>query len=53
MRPNVFAQWELRVRNLRVYYKVYDDPEPVVCIRAVGVKVRDRVWVGGKEAEFL
>jgi hypothetical protein len=52
MKPNPIAPWELRVRNLRVYYKVEDDPESVVSIRGVGVKIRNHVWLGGEEVEF-
>jgi mRNA-degrading endonuclease RelE of RelBE toxin-antitoxin system len=46
MRPNPLAPWELRIGNLRVYYDVEEDPEPVVYIRAVGVKERNRVRLG-------
>lgn len=46
MRPNPLAPWELRIGNLRVYYDVEEEPEPVVFIRAVGVKQRDRVRIG-------
>ncbi len=49
MRPNPMAPWELRIGNLRVYYDVEEEPEPVVYIRAVGVKERNRVRIG-KEA---
>ena len=52
MCPNVFAQWELRVRSLRVYYNVHEEAEPVVAIEGIGVKIRDRVWFGEKEADF-
>jgi mRNA-degrading endonuclease RelE of RelBE toxin-antitoxin system len=52
MRQNLFARWELRVRDLRVYYLVEEEPEPVVRIRGIGVKVRDRVWIGGEEVDF-
>jgi mRNA-degrading endonuclease RelE of RelBE toxin-antitoxin system len=52
MRPNTFVDWELRVRDLRVYYVVQEDPEPVVTIRGIGTKVRDRVWLGGEEVDF-
>ena len=45
MRPNPLAPWELRVGRLRVYYDVEDD---VVTIRAIGVKVRRRVRIGGE-----
>lgn len=46
LRPNLLAPWELRIGNLRVYYSVEEDPEPVVYIHAIGVKRRDRVWIG-------
>jgi hypothetical protein len=46
MRPNPVAPWELRAGNLRVYYDVEEAPEPVVFIRAVGIKERNRVRIG-------
>jgi mRNA-degrading endonuclease RelE of RelBE toxin-antitoxin system len=46
MRPNPVAPWELRIGNLRVYYDVEEEPEPVVFIRAVGIKERHRVRIG-------
>ena len=46
MRPNPVAPWELRIGRLRVYYDVEEEPEPVVCIRAVGIKERQRVRIG-------
>ncbi len=46
MRPNPLAPWELRIGNLRVYYDVEEEPEPVVYVRAVGVKQRNRVRIG-------
>ena len=46
MRPNPLAPWELRIGNLRVYYDVEEEPEPVVFIRAVGVKLGNRVRIG-------
>jgi mRNA-degrading endonuclease RelE of RelBE toxin-antitoxin system len=45
------APWELRVADMRVYYDVQEEPEPVVVIEAVGIKVRSRVMLGGKEIE--
>ena len=48
MRPNPLAPWELRISNLRVYYDVEDMPEPIVFIRAVGIKERNRVRIGRK-----
>ncbi len=46
MRPNPLAPWELRVGNLRVYYDIEDEPDPVVFIRAVGIKERNYVRIG-------
>ena len=49
MRPNPVAPWELRVGVMRVYYDVAEEPEQTVFIRAIGVKRRNRVWIGGEE----
>jgi hypothetical protein len=46
MRPNPVAPWELRIGNLRVYYDVEEESEPVVFIRGVGIKERNRVRIG-------
>jgi mRNA-degrading endonuclease RelE of RelBE toxin-antitoxin system len=52
MRPNPLAPWELRVGDLRVYYDVEDAAEPVVHIRAVGIKDHNVVRIGGKEIQL-
>jgi mRNA-degrading endonuclease RelE of RelBE toxin-antitoxin system len=52
MLPNPIASWELRVGDLRVYYEVDDEPEPIVFINAIGIKRRNRVWIGGEEVEL-
>lgn len=52
MRPNPVAPWELRIGKLRVYYDVAELPEPIVYIRAVGIKHRNRVVIGGEEIEL-
>jgi len=52
MRPNPIAPWELRIGKLRVYYDVEDVPEPIVFIRAVGIKYRNRVVIGGEEIQL-
>jgi mRNA-degrading endonuclease RelE of RelBE toxin-antitoxin system len=49
MRVNPLAPWELRIGRLRVYYDVQVEPERIVTIRAVGIKERNRVRIGGKE----
>jgi hypothetical protein len=35
-----------------VYYDVVDDAPPVVVIKAIGIKVRDRVVIGGEEIDL-
>jgi mRNA-degrading endonuclease RelE of RelBE toxin-antitoxin system len=52
MRPNPVAPWKLRIGNLRVYDDVADMPEPIVLIRAVGIKYRNRVRIGGEEIDL-
>jgi len=52
MRPNLLAPWELRIGNLRVYYDVEERPEPIVYIRAVGVKKRNQVWIGKEKFDL-
>jgi hypothetical protein len=37
---------------VRVYFDVSLQPTPVVTVRAVGVKVRDRVWIAGEEVDL-
>jgi mRNA-degrading endonuclease RelE of RelBE toxin-antitoxin system len=43
------APWELRIGELRVYYAVEEEPEATVAIVAVGIKVRERLRIGGKD----
>ena len=52
MRPNPLAPWELRIGNMRAYYDVEEEPEPVVYIRAVGIKDRNRVRIGKEVIEL-
>jgi len=52
LRANAVAPCELRIGDLRVYYEVKDDPERIVVVKAVGVKERDRVLIGGEEVEL-
>ncbi|MBI1917031.1 MAG: type II toxin-antitoxin system RelE/ParE family toxin [Planctomycetes bacterium] len=49
MRPNPLAPWELRIRNLRVFYDVLEEPEQVVVVHAIGIKVGNRVVIAGEE----
>ncbi len=52
LRDNTLAPWELRIGDIRVYFDVEEAPEPVVTIRAVGVKTRERVVIGGEEVDL-
>ena len=52
LKTNPVAPWELRIGHLRVYFDVQEEPERVVKIRAVGLKDRNRVLIGGEEVEL-
>ncbi len=52
MRPNPIAPWELRIGGLRVYYDIAEQPEKLVTVLAIGVKIRDRVLIAGEEIEL-
>ena len=52
LEANPLAPWELRIGKLRVYFDVEDEPTRVVMIRAVGIKERNRVRIGGEEIEL-
>lgn len=46
--PYLIEYFELRIGELRVYYEV-NEGRRVVEIRAVGIKDRNRVFIGGEE----
>ena len=52
LRPNPVAQYRLRAGKLRVYYDAEETPRALVIVKAVGVKIRERVYVGGREIEL-
>ncbi|NET59819.1 MAG: type II toxin-antitoxin system RelE/ParE family toxin [Symploca sp. SIO2E6] len=52
MRPNDIATWKLRIGNLRVYYDIEEEPEPIVQILAIGVKERNQVRIGDRYLEL-
>lgn len=52
MRPNPIAPWELRIGELRVYYEVKEEPDPVVTVLAVGVKNGNVVRIGSEEVSL-
>lgn len=49
LRPNPVAQYRLRLESLRVYYDVDEGPARIVLVRGVGIKIRQRILIGGKE----
>jgi mRNA-degrading endonuclease RelE of RelBE toxin-antitoxin system len=51
LRANAIAPWELRIGSIRVYFEV-QDTLAIVTVRAVGVKVRERVLIGGVEVDL-
>ena len=50
LRPNPIAPWELRVRDMRVFYEV-DEPG-VVTVLAIGTKRGNRLYIEGEEMEL-
>jgi mRNA-degrading endonuclease RelE of RelBE toxin-antitoxin system len=52
LETNPVAPWELRIGHLRVYFDVEEGPERVVKVRAVGLKDRNRVLIGGEEVDL-
>ena len=51
MLPNDLASWELRIGDLRVYYEVLE-AEQLVNVVAIGLKRRNRVFIGGVERQL-
>jgi mRNA-degrading endonuclease RelE of RelBE toxin-antitoxin system len=52
MRPNPLGSWELRIGDLRVDYRVKEDPRRVVEVAAVGVKKRNEIWIAGEKVDL-
>ncbi len=52
LRPNPVAPWELRIGDLRVYYDVKEEPEPIVYILAVGIKFHNLLLLGREVVEL-
>ena len=50
LRPNPLAPWELRVRNMRVFYDV--DHSGLVTVLAIGAKRGNRLSIEGEEIEL-
>lgn len=52
LRPNPLAPWELRVKNMRVFYDVWAEPRPVVNVLAIGIKRRNKLYIEDEEIEL-
>ena len=52
MSPNPVGHYRLRIGDLRVYYDVIETPERIVVVKAVGIKVRERVFIGGEDVSL-
>ena len=52
LRANPVAPWELRIGTMRVYFDVVEVPRAVVTVRAVGIKVRERIRIGRVEIDL-
>jgi len=48
LRPNPLAKWQLSVDDFRVIYDV-DEARKEVLILAIGKKIGNRLFIGGKE----
>jgi mRNA-degrading endonuclease RelE of RelBE toxin-antitoxin system len=51
LRPNPLADWELRIRQHRVFYDVDKDADRVRIV-AVGYKEHNKLFIGGEEFEL-
>ena len=52
LRPNPIAPWELRLGDIRVFYEVQEEPEPLVKIAAVGIKQHNALWIGKERIDL-
>jgi mRNA-degrading endonuclease RelE of RelBE toxin-antitoxin system len=52
LRPNFLATWRLRVGDLRVYYEIIEGREATVLVKAIGLKVRERILIDGEEIDL-
>jgi mRNA-degrading endonuclease RelE of RelBE toxin-antitoxin system len=48
LRENPLSQWELRIREYRIFYDVSTENN-IVEIKAVGYKEHNTLFIGGKE----
>ena len=51
LRPNLVAEWEMRVGDLRVFYNVSEETLSVR-IEAIGIKLGNRLFIRGEKREL-
>jgi mRNA-degrading endonuclease RelE of RelBE toxin-antitoxin system len=51
LRPNALAEWELRIREVRVFYDV-DEQAGIIKVEAIGCKKGSRLFIRGEEYEL-
>ena len=49
LRPNPIAPWELRIKNMRVFYDVSSGKPDEVSILAIGTKRGNKLYIEGTE----
>jgi hypothetical protein len=50
-RAGFIAPWELRIGDMRLYYDTHETPRRLVLVVAVGVEIRSRLRIAGREYE--
>lgn len=52
LRPNPIAPWELRIGDLRIFYRVEITPIELVTVAAIGKKIGNQLWIGGERIDL-
>lgn len=52
MKESLLATWELRVGKFRVFYDVHDNTVKIVSILAIGYKIHNQLFIGGRKFEL-
>jgi mRNA-degrading endonuclease RelE of RelBE toxin-antitoxin system len=52
LRPNPLAPWQLRLGDIRVFYSVRDEPDPIVIVKAIGKKIHNELWIGAERVQL-
>lgn len=52
LRPNPIAPWELRIGDLRIFYRVEITPIELVTVAAIGKKIGNQLWIGSERIDL-